>query len=484
MAAPEIPGAGPGRLLRVHGWWVLLVAGVVTAVSFAVTQQITPIYESRSRVVVEAQVYSNTTPVQPDMGTEKQIGQSGVVLSQAAAVLKVDPGELSTNISVALVPDTNMLEFAATHSGPVAAQHMSQAMAEAYVAYRNAPPPTEKNGPRATQTATLVSPAFVPATPKGNPREVGLLAGILAGLALGVATAVLRDRIGGRLRDRIDFQRGAGIPVLVGIPQVRRRDGDDGPAVLNNPEGADSEAYRVLRTRLQGLTDRHRSNVVLVTSPTDKEDLGAVAANLAVTMALSGVDVVLVDAEGLAGLLSGRRMPMDSLRDGVVDRLRVVRDGVAGELDVHAAELFEQRRLRRTFDDLRSMTDLVIIQAEPVLSVADAVALATVADVVLLVAERGRTTRTQAATAYAELATVEGITVRGVWARARRGIVDRVPRGRRRASEPPEPAETPDRQPPTSLSRPGSEPARTLTSVDSDPDPDAPPRIPRTYGAA
>ena len=69
---------GPARLLRVYGWWVLLVTVAAMAAAFGLSHTAPVEHRAAAIVVVEARVRANTTPVAPDMGTEKELAQSGV----------------------------------------------------------------------------------------------------------------------------------------------------------------------------------------------------------------------------------------------------------------------------------------------------------------------------------------------------------------------------------------------------------------------
>ncbi len=57
-------------------------------------------YRSEAIVVVESRVRANTTPVPPDMGTEKELARSGLVVDPAARALGVDPGALLDGLTV------------------------------------------------------------------------------------------------------------------------------------------------------------------------------------------------------------------------------------------------------------------------------------------------------------------------------------------------------------------------------------------------
>jgi uncharacterized protein involved in exopolysaccharide biosynthesis len=100
---------GPARLVRVYGLWIALVTAVVMVAAYGVSMLAPTKYSSEAIVVVEARVRANTTPLQPEMGTEKELARSGLVVRPAARSLGVDPAVLTDGLTVAVAPDANVL---------------------------------------------------------------------------------------------------------------------------------------------------------------------------------------------------------------------------------------------------------------------------------------------------------------------------------------------------------------------------------------
>lgn len=413
---------GAKRFLRVYAVWIVLVTGIVMAAAFVVTSQLKAQYQSTARVVVEAQVFANTTPVPPDIGSEKLIAESGLVLDRAAKKLGVDPGVLSHGLAVSVSPDTNVLDFDYTASTPEQARARAQEIAAAYVAYRNASSSSSKKPsattPRIPVKATMVTPASLPSSPKGHPLEINLAAGLAIGIALGIGTAMVRDWTSDRLRSRAEVERLAGAPVLASIPRSGRLPRRTGPPTLYEPKSRQAEAFRYLRTRLEAVgTPVVDGRVVLVASAAAREGRTTVAANLAAALAASGAEVLLVDgdmrhprlhevfgvdtADGVTDVLAEPGFHEPAARSTSVPGLRVL---TAGSELVDPGDLLEGRRLRNLFLTLRYKADYVVVDSAPLLDFADPVALAAACDEVLLVANARTSTRTGLAAAERELA--------------------------------------------------------------------------------
>jgi capsular exopolysaccharide synthesis family protein len=157
--------------------------------------------------------------------------------------------------------------------------------------------------------------------------------------------------------------------------------------------------------------------VLLVTSSAPREGKSFAAANLAAAMAQTGLKVATVDADLHCPRLHqvfGLKLPRGgdgknalwgltgSLLTGCTDgRLCSTQtEGLmflpSGELPPNPVEMMGSQRMRKLLDDLAQQVDVVVIDAPPVLAVADVVALAPAIDGVLLVVRAGRTPRVAA----------------------------------------------------------------------------------------
>lgn len=450
---------GPARLLRVYGGWIVLVMLAGMAAAFALGN-IAPVeYRAAATVVVEARVRANTTPVQPDMGTEKELAQSGLVVEPAAQALGEDEGHLLTGLAISVAPDANVLTFAYTNADPAVAQRSAQALAEAYVSYRNAGEGQEtaanSTKPAAattsTQHATLVTPAERPTVPVARPVWIDAGIGGMLGLLLGISGAMVWDRMIDRLRSRADFERVGGVPVLATVPRERRRRGVDAtlPVTVRVPGSRPAESYRYLRSRLQSLL-RDGATTLLVTSAGAREGRTTTAANLAGALAQAGHRVILLDADlhhpgvhetfgvdnerGFTDLLAGSATVPEVLQNGPVPRLRLI---TTGSNRGGAGDLLEGSRLARVLRAVQTHCDIVVVDSAPLLAVSDGISLAALSDHVLMVGDYRRTTRKGVTRAIAELGDAVDGNVSAVLLNVPRSAGGLIPEGRGPAADAP-----------------------------------------------
>ena len=273
-----------------------------------------------------------------------------------------------------------------------------------------------------TGTASVVVPASVPDSPVSpNPGRAGVVAAIV-GLLLAVGTAIVLERFDDSIRDKDDLERTLGLPVLGTIPVVGGWASGPRPPVVSlaTPRSPASEAYRSLRTALQFAPDEGLV-AIQVTSPAAGDGKTTTLVNLGVAFARAGLQVALVCCDlrrptlhelfgltnevGFTSVLLGK-VPLTAALQEVSeqDRLYVL---ASGPLPPNPSELLASRRAREVLGSLRVEADIVLIDSPPVLGVSDALVVAGLVDLTVLVCAAGRTSGTDAARALEALRQVE-----------------------------------------------------------------------------
>jgi capsular exopolysaccharide synthesis family protein len=188
-----------------------------------------------------------------------------------------------------------------------------------------------------------------------------------------------------------------------------------GLVMMQAPRSAAAEAYRTLSTNIQFSSLDRDIKTLLVTSVGQDEGKSIVLANLAITMAESGKNVVMVDCDlrrpslhqmfgvseqpGLTSMVLNEEMqpPLHATSVANVSLLP------SGPLPPNPAELISSERFTRVLAAIGAVADVVLIDAPPVVAVADATILAARVDGVLLVVDSGRTRRDTARRATEQL---------------------------------------------------------------------------------
>lgn len=184
---------------------------------------------------------------------------------------------------------------------------------------------------------------------------------------------------------------------------------------LSNPRSPIAEAYRALRTNIQFSSLDRPLRTLLVTSAAPEEGKSTTLANLAVAMAETGREVILVDGDlrrptlhellhldnsvGLTNVVLEERTELP-LQRTAQPHLRFL---ASGPLPPNPSELLSSRRMERVIALLVEQSEIVLFDSPPVNAVTDAAVLATRVDGVLLVVQAGKTKRELARRAKLQL---------------------------------------------------------------------------------
>jgi capsular exopolysaccharide synthesis family protein len=253
--------------------------------------------------------------------------------------------------------------------------------------------------PESVDVGRVLRPADVPESPSApNHMRDGLL-GLVAGLALGMGVAFFTERLDEPVRAREELEAQAGAPVLGFIPSAGWQHALSTTGHVT-PEAA--EAFRGLRVRLlHAVGDRDISSVV-VTSAHAGEGKTSVTANLAVALAESGKRVVIVaadlrrpqlqtyfqgsDRDVLTEVLPGKRQHEIAVSTTGTENLWVLHAGLETE-SLDPSEYLGSESMRRLLAEVRETADLILIDTPPLLSTSDVVAVAPLADAILMIVD-------------------------------------------------------------------------------------------------
>jgi Mrp family chromosome partitioning ATPase/capsular polysaccharide biosynthesis protein len=230
-------------------------------------------------------------------------------------------------------------------------------------------------------------------------------AGLAVGLFAGLLIALALERSDRRLRDVRTVER-LGVPVLSTVSP------SGGLVLVTAPKSRAGEAYRRLRSAVVASV-QERPVALLVTSATPDGSATLTSSNLAVALAHAGSATIMVDAsvsetspsalfglgqsKGLSDVLMRGTDPTQLLVHADSQLRLLPRGPGAGA----AAERFSGPRMRETVRLLRDKADYILINA-PSVHDANAQALCTLADAVLIVVTLGQSTRADIEQAYTE----------------------------------------------------------------------------------
>ena len=259
------------------------------------------------------------------------------------------------------------------------------------------------------------------------------VAGLLAALIAAGAVVLVQELLERGLQTREDVESKLGLPVVGTVPDLAtvpglvytRRD-SLGPAdyLIENEASVFGEAFRSIRTALHVGSEKRGPKSIAICSALPDEGKTTAAICLARSAALAGLRTVLVDCD-LRRRASSRALVPDATI-GLTDVLSgeaqlenaIVRDTPSGawvlpQIEGKAGyDLITQPAMEKVIADLSARFDLVVLDTAPVLPLAEARAVAAMANDVLLVT-RWRKTPIHAARLAIDLLNRAGANIAG-----------------------------------------------------------------------
>ncbi|SDB96754.1 capsular exopolysaccharide family [Succiniclasticum ruminis] len=173
---------------------------------------------------------------------------------------------------------------------------------------------------------------------------------------------------------------------------------------MKDPSGLQYDAYQAICMKLQAKAKQAEKpvRVIVVTSTTAEEGQEAVAADLAVVMAKTGVKMLLLDCDFRTPVLHEMfQLPNRGLTDCLAagaDYHEFVQHVFDTDLDIvtggtpvtNAGELLSGRPMQDLLQTVRVEYDYVFVNTPPVLASADTISVSSKADGVILVIASGK----------------------------------------------------------------------------------------------
>jgi polysaccharide biosynthesis transport protein len=257
--------------------------------------------------------------------------------------------------------------------------------------------------------AQTIQPAYVSDTPVAPRKSTSLAAGGLLGIMLAGAVVYILETKDKSLKTVKEVREIFGYTVLAVIPfhqLLGKRSflpmSSEQPAsamiVRDLPNSHISETYRMLQANLRFLRPDQPLRTIVITSAVAHEGKSTVAANLAMAMAQSGHQVLVIDADmrspgqhqfwnifndcGLSNVLGEQLYAMTAIQS-VAEGLDVL---TAGVIPPNPAILLDSQRMATLISQFARCYQFVILDTPPVTTAADATILGKLSDGVLLVA--------------------------------------------------------------------------------------------------
>lgn len=267
---------------------------------------------------------------------------------------------------------------------------------------------------------TLISYAPIPLEASFPKRKLLVLLAIIVSGLIGMVVALIVEQLDAGFRSSEQIEQAFDLPVLGLVPDLGHSAGKRNKAaryVLQHPTSSFAEAIRRIHARL--LQER-AVHTVLFTSAEPSEGKTTLSLCMAQVGARLGRRVLLIDTDfrksEVAELLELQNSPglIDLLakRARVQDVIQVDKSGahviVAGAFEAQTSEMLMLRELSTLMSQLREQYDLIVVDAAPILSLADAALVAGQVDRTIVVVRWAATRRSVVGQALNEVIAAGG----------------------------------------------------------------------------
>ena len=409
------------QILRAR--WKLVCATTVIAVLAALAYSLTiaPSYQASTRLFVSTTTDGNNTQSNDGgLFAQRRVLSyvkllTGDILAQRTVDklgLDMSASDLKSKVEPTAPTDTVIIDVTVTDTSATRARDIANALSDEFVIMAAALE-TPALGARPNARVIVQERAEVPGLAAAPTARNAALAAVLGAIA-GIAIALVRGRSDDSVRSPKALEQVTGVGLLAEIPSEARF--RENPLISFQADRSDTaERFRDLRINLRFLEVADGPRVLVVASAMPEEGRTSVAMNLALALAESGNNVVLVEGDmrrprvagyldlagqsGLSTVLSGEASVREVLQETTSPRLSAI---TSGPLPSGPTELLESPATAEVLNELSAQFDYVVVDT-PSLLKPDAAILAASSQGVLMVARFGKTTRAQLAEAVSSV---------------------------------------------------------------------------------
>lgn len=412
-------------------WWLPVVGLLIgSGAAFGISLAQTPLYTSNIQFFVQAAGTASSTAdaFQGNQFSQQRVTSYARVLEGRLLAgrviddlgLDLSPAELQSHIEAKPVTDSVLIDVSVTDPSPEQARAVAQSLGEQFV--ERVDELEEREGAPSLVTV-FVNEVPEMASAPSSPDTVRLVAlGALGGLLVGAGGAIARARLDRTVKTAEVASELTGAPMIGTV--IRDQALEKQHTIDRSGANRTAEDYRQLRNNLQFLNVDEPPKVIMISSALPAEGKTTAIINLALALADAGRTVTVVEADlrrpkvtrylglvggvGLTNLLAGTASLEEVVQTYGEGQVKVL---AAGPLPPNPGELLASSLMADLLDKFRASSDYVLIDAPPLLPVADSSGLAVHTDGVLLSVRYGSTRREQLQQAAATLERVGARTL-------------------------------------------------------------------------
>ena len=335
------------------------------------------------------------------ISTYGSIAKSANVLSKVIENLGLDISvqNLQKNLTVAEIKNTQFLKITVENSNPETAMKIANEISKVFVEQIK----TIYN----IQNINIIDTAEISNTPCNinhiKDMAIALMAGIFASGVLILILYILDDTI----KSEKDIPVNLKLETIGTIPNTNKTNNE--LIIETDPKSYIVECLKTTRTNILYASNINKKKAILFTSAREKEGKSFIVNNIAVAFAQANKKVLIVDTnlrtpkgrsqifenqtgEGLSDFikettenkLENLEKAKKYIKETKIPNLHILESGT---IPPNPSELLSSTNMRNLLELLKSMYDLVLLDGTPSMIVSDSIALSTMVDSTILIAE-------------------------------------------------------------------------------------------------
>ena len=313
--------------------------------------------------------------------------------------LNMSASSLQKKVEAKQIDSTQFLKISVTNANPELAKNIANELAQVFT--------QQIKEIYNLQNISIVDEAEVESTPCNVNHMKDIIMFAFAGLFLAMVSVVAIFMFDDTIKSEEDIEKNVKLKAIGTLPVDKEK---NELIVKNNPKSQIVESIKTIRTNILYSTNK---NAILVTSCKQDEGKTWVINNLAVTFAQTGKRVILVDAnlreesnkndifeidkgEGLSDFikeisednLDNLQKSRNYIKETKIPNLHILQNGT---IPPNPVELVSSRNMQKIIKLLKNMYDVVLIDGTSSIMVSDSIALSSMVDSTILIAENKKT---------------------------------------------------------------------------------------------
>ena len=244
----------------------------------------------------------------------------------------------------------------------------------------------------------------------------------------------LLEFIDNRIKSPWDIQVFLGRDLITGIPKISNIIEQDRPLIVGNDlDDGLAESFRSMFSKIQINSLVEYPKIILVTSAIPSEGKSLISTNLAYTCANHGKKTIVIDFDlrrpglhkfaglenngGLINIINGISSDPSFLKENLNNNLHEIHPNLkmltSGGKTRSVTELLEKQEFTKLINELKKISDIIVVDSPPIGLFPDALAFSKIADDVIFVTRYGKVAR-RAAKGLLENLEESGCNILGV----------------------------------------------------------------------